>query len=37
MSDVTKDAGDSDTYALKAADLPEIAAPDVAYKPPMPS
>ncbi|MBF9044254.1 Gfo/Idh/MocA family oxidoreductase [Rhodobacterales bacterium HKCCE4037] len=36
MSDTTKDAGDSDTYALKAADLPEIAAPDVAYKPPMP-
>lgn len=30
------DAGDSDTYALKAADLPEIAAPDVAYLPPMP-
>ncbi|MBY4891327.1 Gfo/Idh/MocA family oxidoreductase [Rhodobacteraceae bacterium N5(2021)] len=35
MSD-TKDAADSDTYALKAADLPEIAAPDVAYRPPMP-
>lgn len=30
------DAGDSDTYALKAADLPEIEAPDVAYRPPMP-
>jgi len=30
------DAGDSDTYALRAADLPEIAAPQVAYKPPMP-
>lgn len=35
MSD-TSDAGDSDTYALKAADLPEIPAPDVAYRPPMP-
>ncbi len=35
-SDATKDAGDSDTYALKAADLPEIDAPDIAYRPPMP-
>ncbi|WP_224814246.1 Gfo/Idh/MocA family protein [Hasllibacter sp. MH4015] len=34
--DATRDAGDSDTYALKAADLPRIAAPDVAYRPPMP-
>lgn len=32
----SSDAGDSDIYALKAADLPEIAAPDVAYRPPMP-
>ncbi len=31
------DSGDSDTYALKAADLPEIAAPDVAYRPPKPT
>lgn len=30
------DAGDSDTYALRAADLPDIAAPDVAYRPPSP-
>ena len=30
------DAADSDTYALKAADLPEIAAPQVAYRPPLP-
>lgn len=27
---------DSDTYALKAAELPEISAPDVPYRPPMP-
>jgi predicted dehydrogenase len=27
---------DTDTYALKAAVLPEIAAPDLAYKPPAP-
>lgn len=32
----TNDAGDSDTYALKAATLPEIASPDLAYRPPMP-
>ncbi|MFK7793121.1 MAG: Gfo/Idh/MocA family protein [Devosiaceae bacterium] len=30
------DSGDVDTYALKAEALPEIAAPDVPYKPPMP-
>lgn len=30
------DAGDSDTYALTASELPEIEAPAVAYKPPMP-
>ena len=36
MTDTTTDAGDAETYALKAADLPEIAAPDVAYRPPMP-
>lgn len=35
MSD-TSDAGDADTYALKAADLPEITAPDLAYRPPGP-
>lgn len=36
MSETTKDAGDADTYALKAGDLPEIAAPDLPYRPPMP-
>lgn len=30
------DSADTDTYALKAADLPKIPAPDVAYRPPMP-
>jgi predicted dehydrogenase len=30
------DAADTDTYALKSADLPEVAAPDVPYRPPMP-
>lgn len=30
------DAADTDTYALKSADLPEISAPDVPYQPPMP-
>src|SRR6056297_2206010 len=33
---MTDDAGDTDTYALKSADLPEIAAPDLPYRPPMP-
>lgn len=33
---MTDDAADTDTYALKSADLPEIAAPDVPYRPPMP-
>lgn len=33
---MTDDAGDTDTYALKAADLPEIAAPDLPYRPPTP-
>ncbi len=33
---MTEDAGDTDTYALKSADLPEIAAPDVPYRPPAP-
>ncbi|GAB5446843.1 Gfo/Idh/MocA family protein [Gymnodinialimonas sp.] len=32
----SEDPGDSDTYALKAADLPEIEPPDIAYQPPMP-
>lgn len=36
MTDATNDAADSDTYALKTADLPEISAPEVAYQPPMP-
>lgn len=30
------DAADTDTYALKTADLPEIAAPDLPWRPPMP-
>ncbi len=32
---MTEDAGDIDTYALKSSELPEIAAPDVPYRPPM--
>lgn len=32
-----QDAADTDTYALRSAELPEIEAPDVAYKPPMPN
>jgi hypothetical protein len=34
--DKSEDAADTDTYALKSADLPEIAAPDLPYRPPMP-
>ncbi|MEO0384891.1 MAG: Gfo/Idh/MocA family oxidoreductase [Pseudomonadota bacterium] len=30
------DAADTDTYALKSADLPEVDAPDLPYRPPMP-
>lgn len=30
------DAADTDTYALKTVALPEIKAPDVPYKPPVP-
>lgn len=30
------DAADTDTYALKSAELPEINAPDVPYQPPSP-
>lgn len=30
------DAADTDTYALKAVALPDIEAPDVPYRPPMP-
>ena len=33
---MTEDAGDTDTYALKSADLPEIAPPELPYRPPMP-
>lgn len=33
---MTDDAGDSDTYALRSEALPEIAAPDLPYRPPMP-
>lgn len=37
MTDDSPDAAaDADTYALKAAALPEIAAPEVAWRPPMP-
>lgn len=38
MSDAapTKDDTDTDTYALKSGDLPEIAAPDLPYRPPAP-
>jgi predicted dehydrogenase len=36
MSDETRDAADADTYALKSGSLPEIAAPDLPYRPPMP-
>jgi predicted dehydrogenase len=33
---MTEDAGDTDTYALKSEALPQIAAPDLPYRPPMP-
>lgn len=33
---MSKDAVDTDTYALKSAELPEIAAPDLPYRPPTP-
>ena len=33
---MTEDAADTDTYALRSRDLPVIAAPDVAYRPPHP-
>ena len=33
---MTDDAGDVDTYALRSAALPEIAAPEVAWRPPRP-
>jgi predicted dehydrogenase len=33
---MTRDAADTDTYALKSAALPEIAAPDLPYRPPAP-
>ncbi|RFU14218.1 gfo/Idh/MocA family oxidoreductase [Rhodobacteraceae bacterium W635] len=36
MSDETSDSGTADTYALKAGDLPKIAAPALPYRPPMP-
>lgn len=36
MSDETTDSGTADTYALKAGDLPKIAAPALPYRPPMP-
>jgi predicted dehydrogenase len=31
---MTEDAADTDTYALRAGTLPEIAAPDVPFRPP---
>lgn len=33
---MTDDAADTDTYALKSEELPEIDAPDLPYRPPMP-
>lgn len=33
---MTDDAADTDTYALRSADLPEVDAPDVPYLPPHP-
>jgi hypothetical protein len=33
---MTEDAGDTDTYALRSEALPQIAAPDLPYRPPMP-
>ncbi len=33
---MTKDAADTDTYALKSTSLSEIPAPEVAYQPPAP-
>ena len=33
---MTEDAAGTDTYALRAADLPQIAAPELPYQPPMP-
>ena len=33
---MTEDAADTDTYALKSEDLPEIAAPELPYRPPSP-
>lgn len=34
---MTEDSADTDTYALTSADLPQIPAPDVAYRPPHPN
>lgn len=33
---MSEDAGDRDVYALTSADLPEVDAPDLPYRPPMP-
>ncbi len=33
---MTDAADDTDTYALKSADLPEVPAPDLPWRPPMP-
>lgn len=33
---ITKDAAETDTYALKSAQLDSIPAPDLPYQPPMP-
>lgn len=33
---MTSDAADTDTFALKSADLPEIEAPELPYRPPRP-
>ena len=34
---MSEDSADTDTYALKSGDLPEVAAPDLQYRPPMPA
>ena len=36
MTDAAAPVVDTDTYALKSAALPDIAAPDLPYRPPMP-
>ena len=33
---MTEDAADTETHALKAGELPETAAPELPYRPPLP-